>query len=602
MSGNEVRELLVPNPLLYSNLKKYIWISDCAEVHKNAQILFDYFMKRNIYIDGFVTDTKSLSGLQMYHKTIYEFNVAEEENTVVFWDSYFTELNISAPVNTCSARVINPELDTSNVVIWGSGIAGGQAYDALTSAGVDVKYFVDSNKALAGGKKFGIPILAPDELGKLENKITIVEAMVRWKDVEENIQDKYRDRFYYTLRNREGCEFEEKGIFNLKNYWLFHYFQSNKVYIYGFGVHEKEMARFLGLLDFNFLGFLTDEDEPITDEIKQQYPFKCVEDILYEEDYYIWVYDIKRIVRLQELGFTYFKQYMYQRYAWDISIDRKNLLDINLAHNYRSHGKYPGIKVHGSEAEDVYKIAVLGNSTTDGNLYPFKSWPELLFEELEDITVYNCGVCGYTSAQEVIKLIRDVLRLKPDMIIVYDGTGDLNVNDKYPFTSAYVEMVYRYAAAHIDDPTDYIKGDEAEICRGIASEGSRFDNWLSNIQTMHAIASDRNIKFFSFCSPTLGSKRGRTIHEKNMLLSAISSGISRHMEEAFRKRIEQMQNLPDYMYDLSHIFDGKSNIYMDESHVWEEGNKIIAEEIKKIILPVLKESAYKKKTELGPEK
>lgn len=48
-----------------------------------------------------------------------------------------------------------------------------------------------------------------------------------------------------------------------------------------------------------------------------------------------------------------------------------------------------------------------------------------------------------------------------------------------------------------------------------------------------------------------------------------------------------MGPLPDYMYDLSHIFDGCEDVYMDYVHVWESGNRIIAKEIGSIIRPVL---------------
>ena len=37
------------------------------------------------------------------------------------------------------------------------------------------------------------------------------------------------------------------------------------------------------------------------------------------------------------------------------------------------------------------------------------------------MTLWNGGISGYTSTQELIKLLRDVLGLNPDMIIVYDG-------------------------------------------------------------------------------------------------------------------------------------------------------------------------------------
>lgn len=591
MSGIEAQELLVPNPLLYSDLKKYVWISDSHEMHKHAQVLFDYLLKKNIYITGFVTDKKTLFGLKMFHKPIFNIDDLDEENTAVFFDPYFTHLDISASVDTYSARIINPKLDHTNVVIWGSGFTGRRAYAALTNSGIDVKYFVDSDRTLDGGEKFGLPIYAPDRLVESENDITIVEALAQWKEVDESIKGKYRNRFHYCLRDIDGFEFEENRLFSLNNYCHFSFFQSSRVYIYGLGTNEKEMAQLLKLLDFDFLGFLIDEDESINCEISERYSVKYVEEILYEEDYYIWVYDAKRAVRLHELGLIYLKQYLCYGYIIDITINRKNLLDVNLAYNYLSDSEYPGFEVYGKETEDAYKIAILGGSTTDGRLYPFKSWPEILHEKLgrDNITIYNGGVYGYMSGQELIKLIRDVLRLKPDMIIVYDGVNDEVANDKYPLMHSYAEQVYRYAGAHISDSLTWIN-DTEDICRGIASLGSRFDNWLSNIQTMHAIANDRNIRFFNICQPNLWSKRGTTTQEKNMILSIASRHVSNLIEGAFRKSIEQLQELPDYIYDLSHILDGQSDVYIDLGHLCEKGNDIVAEEVKKIILPALRES------------
>lgn len=78
------------------------------------------------------------------------------------------------------------------------------------------------------------------------------------------------------------------------------------------------------------------------------------------------------------------------------------------------------------------------------------------------------------------------------------------------------------------------------------------------------------------------------MQEKNMLLSALTSYIYMRRKEEFRKRIEEMPDLPDYIYDLSHIFDNETDIYMDSCHVWEKGNRIIAEEIAKVIVPEIR--------------
>ena len=80
-----------------------------------------------------------------------------------------------------------------------------------------------------------------------------------------------------------------------------------------------------------------------------------------------------------------------------------------------------------------------------------------------------------------------------------------------------------------------------------------------------------------------------------MILSIMSRHISNLIEGAFRKSIEQLPELPDYIYDLSHILDGQSNVYIDLCHLWEKGNEIVAEEVKKIILPAIEGINIKRK-------
>lgn len=70
----------------------------------------------------------------------------------MLFDSYFTDLDISASFDVYSAKIINLELNHTNVVIWGSGIMG-DIHIMLTDSGIDVKYFVDSNRVLEGGTK-----------------------------------------------------------------------------------------------------------------------------------------------------------------------------------------------------------------------------------------------------------------------------------------------------------------------------------------------------------------------------------------------------------------------------------------------------------------
>lgn len=593
MSGVVAQELLVSNPLLYSGMEKYIWINDTCEEHRYAQFLFDYMLKESIYINGFATDAKSLIGLKMYNKKIFDINTLDMKTSAVFYDPYFKSTDIEAEVGRgYRARVVDPKI-RGDVVIWGAGMAGENAYKILHINEIGVRYFVDSNKKLEGTIKCGLPVHMPDKLDESAEEVTVVEALGKWKEVDDDISGKIEKRFHYSLDRPKWNQFTcddngiEKYIFTLDQYWTFIFLGDRKVYVYGDGAVEREFVKNLELMDYDFAGFLVDDVDCKGSEEHNGYPVKCVEEILYESSYCIWIYDARKAKKLKELGLVYFKNFIKNNFYWDITIERTNVLDVNLGYNYITGSKYPGIMVYGNENEGEYKIAILGGSTTDGALYPFQSWPELLYEKLgsKNITIYNCGTYGYISSQELLKLIRDVLVLEPDMIVVYDGFNEIsNFDDRYPFSQAYLRTVYNFANLHME--TDCLIGDDRpKVCQGIESRRDKFANWLSNIHLMHGIATAKGIRFYSFCQPMLSSKEGKSEKEKNMLLSMPNSIIGKMIKSSFREHMSQMQNRPDYMYDLSHIFDEQSDIYMDVCHVWEKGNEIIAEEIKKVILP-----------------
>ncbi len=591
----EAERFLIINPLIYDKKDKYVWINDTFQEHREAQRLFDYLMKKNIYIRGFATDAESLISLKMYHKKIYDIETLNKTHSAVFFDSYFGCSDIDLSGKAHRARVINLHMKGESVVIWGSGITGERVYKILTDYGIPVTFFVDSDKRLEGKKKCGLPIYMPDKIDILKEDVIVIEALEKWRELDRTICEKYKKRYYFSLNSDEISKevtfndgVGEKKLFCLKNFALFSHFAGKKVYIYGLGGAEREFTKYLELLDFSFAGFLIDETDDFDEECKE-YPIKYVEEILNEEGWYIWAYDRERAKRLDELGLSYFKDYFVKEYTWDITRKRKNILDINLGHNYLSDSKYPGFEVYGEERKENFKIVVLGNSTTDGVSHPFKSWPQLLYEQLggRSITVYNGGVWGYTSGIELIKLIRDVLWMTPDMIIVCDGINDLNNNVQYPFKNVYLDKAFEYAKLHLKENDNNFDRNDIPLCRGIESQYDRFENWLTNIQTMYAVAKERNICFFSFCQPVLTSKKVMTVREKNMLLSIKSTAISLQIREAFRNRMEQMSCKPQYMYDLSNIFDEEDDVYMDICHVWEKGNRIIAEEIKKVILPEL---------------
>lgn len=465
----ESKELLILNPLLLDDsLEKYIWVNDSNEGHRNAQYLFGYLMKRDIYINGFATSSPSMAGLKMYHKKIVGLDFSQQENTAVFYDIWSKDIWKIYKERGHKARIINPDLDRENIVIWGSGVTGVEVFKILEAAGIKALFFVDSNESLVGTMKCGLPVCSPDAL---EKNFTVIEAMENWRQLDNEICAKYSKRVHFSFHivwNEITCDDDgiEKNVLSLSQFWPCNRFEGKKIYVYGTGNVEKTFVNCLKLLDYEFGGFLVDD----TNELEESGSLvKNVEEILYEDNYYVWVYDELKNQRLKELGLGYYSEYECAISAYGIATDAKFCIDVNFGHTYLTTSKYSGITVYGEENEKDYKIAVLGGSTTDGAAFPFQSWSRILHEKLWDgITVYNGGVSGYASGQELVKLIRDILPLKPDMVVVYDGFNELNTDAQYPFAFPYSKEVSNYAIKHLDESAQGCY--ERQVALGVRSK------------------------------------------------------------------------------------------------------------------------------------
>lgn len=85
---------------------------------------------------------------------------------------------------------------------------------------------------------------------------------------------------------------------------------------------------------------------------------------------------------------------------------------------------------------DTYRVIVLGGSTVMGEGAPYPSQNlvgmlrkgvrerELTGSTAKRVEFINAGVNAYNSAQEYLYFVSDLLRFKPDLVVVYDGWND----------------------------------------------------------------------------------------------------------------------------------------------------------------------------------
>ena len=575
----KLNDLFIINPEVIKKKDIYIWIGEGNENIESMSDTLNHCIANNIYFCGFATDCEALIDLRVLNKHVYDIKEVMNSDSLVLSEDINSEFY-------CPVKVLNPKLNFSDIVIWGAGNNGRIIFDYLTKRNISINYFIDSDQNKIGSSIDEVSIYGIEKMEAFSQETSVIEASEKYIEIDKIIQKKSPETDCYVYSRAE-----RKVYFS--PYGLMYYrevLRNKDIFIYGYSYKAKQLSRCLNILDYHFAGFLVDEsqrDESSTiDEVLMQ-----PEDLLYYSNYFvIIVSDEKELAvnRLNALGLRYAVDFSpietiphYLLYA------RKNIIDTNLGHTYEQKTGLNGIEIYGNECSGNYKIVVLGGSTSDGKLYPFKSWPELLYDKIDNdrVVVYNAGVSGYTSAQELIKLIRDIVLLKPDMIIVYDGYNDTSEINACPgkyFEFTYLKKALDFAREHISHDWDFIsQSDDVESNRGIPIIGN-FENWLMNIEMMHAIAVDRGIKFYSFFQPMLSSKKNLTKEEMGILFEAENfCGLKKTslMGKEFRNKITDVVKSHNYIYDLSSIFDDIHDVYMDICHVREDANEIIAMEI-----------------------
>lgn len=583
---NKLNDLFIVNPKIYQKRDKYIWIDNEEETIQKMTHMLNQCIVDNIYFRGFVTDCNALVGLSVLNKKVYDINEIVNDDSLVLSD------DVNNPLY-CPVKLLNPKLNLSRIVIWGAGYNGKALASYFSDRNIPICCFIDSDKRKIGSNINGAIIYDIERVETLSDETSVIEASKGYLEIDKIMAKKAPGINCFIGDYLE----EHKGFAPGKLMYWKEIIKNRRIYIYGNNQYAKQLGRCLTILDYQFSGFLVNEDQ-FSKSHRNDEAWMLLEELLYYDNYFVIVVSDEEqaaVNRLKSMGLRYSVDFsLIETLSYNLLYARKNIIDTNLGHTYEQEGGMHGVMLYGKTAISTYKIVVLGGSTTDGKLFPFKSWPEIMFDQInnDSVQVYNAGVSGYTSAQELIKLIRDIILLKPDVVIVYDGyndTSEINARPGKYFEFIYLKEALDFARNHMSHKWDFIsQGEEIDRTAAYPVLGN-FENWLMNIEMMHAITVDRGIKFYAFLQPMLSSKMNLTKEEKGILFEAENfCGLKKTslMGRKFRSKIADVVNSHDYIHDLSDIFDDQEDIYMDICHVREGANEIIAAAIlRKIDIP-----------------
>lgn len=374
----------------------------------------------------------------------------------------------------------------------------------------------------------------------------------------------------------------------------------DKLIIYGTEETAQLLHDKLSLIDVEIDFFVDDNVEKVGELIGGK-QVCSVYDLLYEDMDTLMVINTNKNLEhstkiLTEIGleecknFRYIQQYQWNYYRW------YHWIDPNLGYNIINKGyeKYPGFFVYGEDNSEDYKIVISGGSTVDATLYPFKPWAEVLYDIIKQygfhVTLYVAGAWGYPVETELIKFLRDILPLEPDMMIDYSGVNNLVSDNRYPFCNAYQKQFYEKASNK--------SGNIRPVTYGICRKEDNFTQWLSNERIMQAVCREFGIRFISILQPLLGAKRTKySSNEKEIILNSIAINPDVDYMRRGKEFSDSVKNKTceyHWLYDFSQIFDETEEIWIDKCHVNEKGNEIIGQRVWEVICLTLEKENVKR--------
>lgn len=474
-------------------------------------------------------------------------------------------------------------------VLWGAGMEGKKSLFDFISQGIYVDFFCDSDPNKQGLRLFNKKILPVETVLDNLDSYNVVIATNIDKNILQ-IEKKLRESGYQGKILYAKDMVRKFGNFSISwdNLYLIVRNACKKIIIYGTSPDSAEISYILNYLDIETAYFL---DENVGDEyVFRGKPVKSVYNLLEEEEGSFLVVlpekDMTHGHLMRQLGMVCERNFIFWKLYYGNSAFRRLVLDPSLGFSFEAEGQgVPGTTVFGN-LDAKLKIVTLGGSTTDAGLSFFPSWSELLSKLFVDKGIDVCVICAgcvsYQSSQELIKLVRDILPLHPDIVISYTGYNDAcHDHTEYPFLHPYqirlLQSISGEAEMELPSMNPWNEGQNYVL--GIQNGFSVWDEFEKNVCCMRAICRERGIRYYAFLQPCMAIKElegNLNVSEREWILNM---DIDIRRKEAFQEFYGHRGNC-GFLTDLTGIFN-QHDVYLDWCHVTEEGNRIIAKTILK---------------------
>ncbi len=262
-------------------------------------------------------------------------------------------------------------------------------------------------------------------------------------------------------------------------------------------------------------------------------------------------------------------------------------------------GGLPGFTIYRSKTQtdgQVVRIVTLGGSTTDAHHTPV-NWPrklrDLTAERGLAVEIVNGGTLGFSSNQELIKLVRDVLPLEPDIVISLNGINDLGfihaVRD-HPMVHPYQRKYLNTTIGRGDPPgvlpnlRRFAEVSNMQI-QGVHYEPSvrttPAEQWQRNVRIMRSVAAEFGVEYVCFLQPVLGQGAYTPSQREEQMME----GMEKYLADVHAFYQEAISSCTDLSFctDLSDVFSDQTGLFADLRHPLPKGNEVIASAILRVL-------------------
>lgn len=266
------------------------------------------------------------------------------------------------------------------------------------------------------------------------------------------------------------------------------------------------------------------------------------------------------------------------------------------------------------EDKERLRIVALGGSTTepyfmmqanDPASYSYESWPYFLQKRLDELgiraIVFNGGVAGYSTNQELLKLLRDVLPLRPDIVLSLSGINDQGFaqsDKKHPMIHPHQVKTFSTLAGDAA-PTRFLPNtvafarslltpkSEISVTFGPEIKTAPWTQWEQNLRLMHAACAEFSVPFLAFRQPAVGVGAHTPDAEEFEFLRKYNEavappGATITYADVIRQFYDKTNDTParlPYCIDLVDVFADKPGMYRDARHQTAAGAQAIADAV-----------------------